>query len=400
MGQQESKTSPQGIAYKDGVLSMPHKSPLVMEDVLELVKELSENPKYENVTELDLTNKWMAPDAAEPLMIFLQTNTSITRMDVGNSSLYKGVGEMLAKNRSITDLNLRSNTLGSKGLGTLIETGLLKNASLKSLDLESNNIRELDSSYGSHSGSNENLTTYLTVNQSLLSLNLATNFLGDASITSIMKVLISRNFTLKAINLASSNLSVQGCESIGEMLSKNKSLTYLDLAANRFGDQGLAKITAGLKKNTSLKYLGLRETDLITMPGLAEVLKENNTLDTLVLSVNNIWEYLDPVIVSLSYNTGLERLIISSCWTNNNHCMSIANMLAKNKTLKEIDLGDNQGITSFGGDSLIEALTNKNTTLVDLYIYHSSFPRAKIQQIENLTRKNQKRLEEKSEKKK
>ncbi|RLN31817.1 hypothetical protein BBJ28_00022082 [Nothophytophthora sp. Chile5] len=134
----------------------------------------------------------------------------------------------------------------------------------------------------------------LAFTHSLRSLNLSRNDLDDAT-GKWLALLLKRNTTLSRLELESNCLGPLAVKDIAEALSGNESLEYLNLESNPLTDDekdfsGVAALGSMLTKNTTLRTLNLWRTRLGSEGGkqLALGLAQNNTLVCLDMGNNRI----------------------------------------------------------------------------------------------------------------
>ena len=144
-------------------------------------------------------------------------------------------GATQAKNSSLLEVNLRTNSLGQKGaLG--IAKGLFKNSFLAVVHLRYNNIGD----YGAKS-----IAATLMNNTTLTEVDVARNRIGFEGAEALMKSL-THNQTLRHLNLQRNSISDQGGLALGITLKVNTSLTHLDIMDCGVGDIGAVSIFESL----------------------------------------------------------------------------------------------------------------------------------------------------------
>ncbi|XP_072548814.1 NACHT, LRR and PYD domains-containing protein 12-like [Salminus brasiliensis] len=146
--------------------------------------------------------------------------------------------------------------------------------------------------------------------------------------------------------LASCNLGVKTCETLGSVLKlKNSSLKELDLSNNDLQDSGVELLSAGLKSShckLQILRLSLCNLGIKTCETLGSVLTlENVCLKELDLSNNDLQDSgVELLSAGLkSSHCKLQILRVSGCMVTEEGCSSLATALSSNPShLKELDL--------------------------------------------------------------
>jgi Ran GTPase-activating protein (RanGAP) involved in mRNA processing and transport len=148
---------------------------------------------------------------------------------------------------SLTDLNLRNCGGNAKAIEKLMEA-LKSNKTLINLDLNQNDIGTEGAEY---------LADALSVNKKLKQLNISECNIGSDGSISIFKNLTNNN-TIEILNISDNNIGDSGSEAIGNFLKSNVTLKHLDVQENRITTEGVSLISKGLTKNKTLIFLGFR----------------------------------------------------------------------------------------------------------------------------------------------
>ena len=228
----------------------------------------------------------------------------------------------LCSNRSVTDLNLADNRIGS------------------SHDV-SVSFRRL-----------------LSSNNRLLRLDLSHNPLGfqcrpapssSSRVTSAIAMGLVLNTNLRSLSLSDCGLQPKGVESLGRALLTNSSLRELDISRNsgvtRYGAVALGK---GLEVNTGLEILNAKgcSIGMCGATALAKMLRVNKTLTDLNIG-GNPHDKRDAAVqcygalaisLALRANTTLKALHMPSSGIEEAGATYMAHMLAVNTTLLTLDL--------------------------------------------------------------
>ncbi|CAM9742340.1 unnamed protein product [Chrysoparadoxa australica] len=252
------------------------------------------------VTEhLDLASTGISQDAGMMIGRMLRHKTLVLGyLNLENNALGRvGANDLfwaLRRNRSITSLDLSSNTLGPlfgtaadelEEYGTAISSALSLNQTIQSLDLGSNAIS---------AECGVSLTDSVRNNKSLSCLQLEHNSLDDDAAAKIgLKLHLDKQ--LSFVNLSSNNIGWQGGLDLAQALCHNKRLLHLDLSHNHLGDTGShisvgEEFASALMKNASLTLLDLEENRLGPHAGkaIAKALQRNCTLINLNMRNNRL----------------------------------------------------------------------------------------------------------------
>ena len=166
--------------------------------------------------------------------------------------------------------------------------------------------------------------------------------LTSMSFTGIVARVKENDENVKGIRSVETHFGWEAAKIIAGALTCNTYVTYLRLG-NNIGDVGAEALARMLEHNTTLKVLDLSGNSSITARGvtfLANALKKNTTLTTLILSMTNVKQKA---------------------------CVALSSMLAVNKTLTTLDVSCNN-IGDRGVKSLFEFIRNSNHSLTTLSI--------------------------------
>ena len=158
-------------------------------------------------------------------------------------------------------------------------------------------------------------------------------------------------------------------------LTCNTSVTYLRLGKN-IGDGGAEALARMLEHNTTLKVLDLNGNSSITARGvtfLANALKKNTTLTTLILSMTNVKQKACVALSSmLAVNETLTTLDVSCNNIGDRGVKALLEFIRKsNHSLTTLSIANNR-ITSAGANVLAETVRD-NTTLTSIDISNNNF---------------------------
>lgn len=206
----------------------------------------------------------------------------------------------------------------------------------------------------------------------LRKLNLSSNDMSLVTTEIADLVLINRSLTI--LKLDGCELSKDAIVKVGEALMRNNTLVHISLEANYGGDEGAGAIAGSIRINkfSKLKILKLRNNEItgVGVNGLAGALKENKVLKHLDLSKNSISEALRDLGESLKVNNTLEVLELEDCNILPIHILEFTETFAKNKTLMELNLSDNEFLSQYSNAVLTKLF---ESTLISLNLSECSF---------------------------
>ena len=259
------------------------------------------------------------------------------------------IAELLFTNTTITNLDLRHNGIGPKGLATLIQPLLSANTTLRVLCLKDNHLTQKSCS------SIESLIRHC---KSLEELHLGHNTISHRGIGHLAEEII-RSPHLKNLNLSHNHLGHKGMAKLAkELQAAPHEIEVLDLACNQAGDMGMQAIMGLLLHDKKIQKLGFASNDLGTSSGgmWCSILKHNYTLIELSLGGNQLGnEGVIDLATGLWENLSLVRLELNWNQIGDKGGRAIAEVLKKNGKLQILDLNGNK-ISRDGGVALAQAL--------------------------------------------
>ncbi|XP_078288260.1 NACHT, LRR and PYD domains-containing protein 3-like [Rhinoraja longicauda] len=272
---------------------------------------------------LGLTNFGLTGSGADDLVSALNTNTSLTELELGGNNLgdfgvkcvsaalgnpvckiqrleldsvgltYSGAKDLasaLRANPSLKELKLSANKLGDSGVKQV-------SAALRNPDCKIQRLG-LDSVGLTYSGA-EDLASALSTNSSLTELIIGDNALGDSGVKLVSAALRKPDCKIQKLGLNNVGLTNSGAEDLASNLSTNTSLTELHLADNNLGDSGVKLVSAALgKSDCKIQILGLRTVGLTDSGAedLASTLSTNPSLTELNLGYNSFTDLSVPAL--------------------------------------------------------------------------------------------------------
>eukprot|EP00808_Paulinella_micropora_P019812 g24179.t1 len=394
-------------------------------------------------TSLDLSSKGFGPAEAAISGEFLKVNKVLQHLSCSNNRIgadgVKKVAAALKDHPSITSVDLRDNKLSVES-GLALAVVAKQNHRIKQMcgiplgSLCDNKTRYLYLSSESV-GPTEAviLAEFLKVNNTLTSLNLNGNAIGDAGAQAIGEGLQeNKECKLETLDISDNAFGPKGAAAIAAMLMVNqsierigiqgnyipvapfregqktemalsgkgydnlsaiiiaslllvnKSISVLELAHNKLGSDGAAAIGKALQDNKVCKLESLDiSANKIGEEGaqhMAKALEVNKSLKELILGTNGIGpESAKAIAAALEVNTVLQQLGNGENRIGNEGARAFAAALKVNKTLKTLSLGRNN-IWEQVATHIASAL-KVNTTLLYLNISENRIGSAGAQAI-------------------
>ena len=183
--------------------------------------------------------------------------------------------DMLATNKSLTELNMRECSIWGEGVVCLAKA-FEKNSTLKKFSITHNPI----GSEGAVA-----FAGMLATNKSLTELDMwGCNIQGEGTV-SLVKAL-ETNSTVREFHISFNPIGSEGAVAFADMLATDKSLTEVSMRQCDIQKEDAAAFASMLKKNQCLKTLNLYDNNVGVKGALEliESLKHNTTLEKLVLS--------------------------------------------------------------------------------------------------------------------
>ncbi|XP_006868383.1 PREDICTED: NACHT, LRR and PYD domains-containing protein 12 [Chrysochloris asiatica] len=336
-------------AYSEHLAAALHNNPNLIELVLyhnalgsRGVKLLCQGLRHPNckLQNLRLKRCHVSSSACEDLAVAVTTNKHLMRMD------------------------LSRNSLGLPGM-KLLCAGLrhpkcrLQMIQLRKCQLEAGACQEISS--------------VLSNNQHLIELDLTGNALEDQGLKLLCQGLKHPTCQLQTLWLKICRLTAGGCEDLSSVLSMNQSLRELDLSLNDLGDLGVLLLCEGLRhpkcKLQTLR-VGICRLGSAACEGLAAVLQANHHLQELDLSFNDLGDQgIRLMCEGLRHPTcRLQKLWLDSCGLTARACEHLSSTLGVNQTLTELYLTNN-ALRDTGVRLLCKTLSHPRCKLRVLWLF-------------------------------
>jgi hypothetical protein len=171
------------------------------------------------------------------------------------------------------------------------------------------------------------LNTLLLAQNSLISLNLSENLIGNHHFHVLLKGFTGNN-SITELNLSGNNLGDAAAAELGELLAEKHSiLTKLNLNNNNISAAGAKSLASALKINSTLQDFNL-SLNCVENSGLEAL------ISALIGNKNNNLQYLDLNSCSININNsaaGLDLLeILSKLWNSPNNKVISLNLACNN----------------------------------------------------------------------
>ncbi|XP_051547624.1 NACHT, LRR and PYD domains-containing protein 3 [Myxocyprinus asiaticus] len=259
---------------------------------------------------------------------------------------------------SLRELDLRNNDLQDSGLKLL-------SAGLKSPHCTLEILRFAACRFTGQCC--ESLSSALQSSKSLRELDLSNNDLQDSGVKLLSDALKSPHCTLEILRFADCRFTGQCCESLSSVLQSSNSLRELDLNNNDLQDSGVKLLSTGLKSPQCtleiLRFAACRLTGQCC-ESLSSALQSSKSLRELDLSNNDLWDSGVKLLCDAlkSPLCTLEILRIAACRFTGQCCESLSSVLQSSNSLRELDLSNND-LQDSGVKLLSDVLKSPHCTL-------------------------------------
>ena len=178
---------------------------------------------------------------------------------------------------------------------------------------------------------------------------------------------------VRTLNMTTNNITERGAATLAEMLKENRTLEQLDVNHNSIGDGGATALAEMLKENRTLQQLNvsLNSIGVGGATALAEMLKENRTLQQLNVMHNSIGVGGASALAEmLKENRTLQQLDVNLNSIGVGGATALAEMLKENRTLQQLDVSGNS--IGEGGATALAEMLKENRTLQQLDVNSNS----------------------------
>ncbi|XP_061468742.1 uncharacterized protein LOC133377971 [Rhineura floridana] len=269
-------------------------------------------------------------------------NCKLQTLLVGTSELTLAccgdLASVICTGQTLTELALEYNKLEDSGVRLLCEGLKQPNCKLQKLRLAQCNVTP---------ASCRDLSSALTVNQTLTELDVECNRLGDSGVKVLCEGLKHPHGKLQILNLFNCDITAACCGDLASVLSSNQTLTELYLGCNKLGNSGVKLLCEGLKHpKCKLQKLCLCESE-ITAAGCGEIssaLSTSHTLEDIDLWNNTLEDSgMRLLCEGLKHpDCKLQILSLCNCKFTAACCGDLCSVLSTNQSLKKLKLEGNQ----------------------------------------------------------
>ncbi|XP_072356571.1 NACHT, LRR and PYD domains-containing protein 3-like [Scyliorhinus torazame] len=296
----------------------------------------------QSLTDLNLGNNKLGDSGVKQLCLALgNPGCKIQKLGLGAVALTNSCAESLVDalrtNQSLTDLDLSVSNLGDSGV--ILLSMALRNPDCKIQKLSLWNAGLTDSCV-------EDLASALSKNRSLKDLNLGSNNLGDQGIKLLSAALRNPDCKIQKLELYNNALTHCCTGDLACALSTNQSLTDLNLGNNKLGDSGVKLLCLALgNPDCKIQKLGLGAVALTNScaESLVDALRTNQSLTDLDLSVSNLGDS-GVILLSMALRNPdckIQKLSLWNAGLTDSCVEDLASALSKNRSLKDLNLGLN-----------------------------------------------------------
>ena len=227
------------------------------------------------------------------------------------------IGKMLYHNKSITSVDLGSNSIGDEGVEKLVEH-LKSNKTIKHLGLSSNNITSNGAVYLSKLFS----LNHTTVN----SIELGRNPLKDEGVDLILQ---SITITMEYVGLYHTGMT-SSCSSVSTVLHKIKSISFTP-------PDNCDGISDSLADTTVLEELVLRDGSDTANHTMISGINRNNSIKKLKFVRGQLHhQTLSDLVEVIKINKIITELVIWYVDVSPSDCLLLADVLTVNTSVKEM----------------------------------------------------------------
>lgn len=289
------------------------------------------------------------------------------------------VGNALAKNKWVTQLDLCHNHISDQGAIEIAQI-LKVNDIIQNVNLSCNEITDIGgiaiaSAFIPYANPTGQPSQW---NRSVYYLNLSGNLLGNDALVALANAAACHR-DLTKVDLTNNQIGGVGCKALARSMERNPLCTFL-LGANKLGDEGAIHFASALSRfggKGSQAVIALYNNDISKggAEALGAVLETNDFIMDLNLSWNTLGYKGSEALLSRMLPPGknvVRTLNLAHNCLGDEGAFEVAKVIEANlETLTRINVNNNE-IRDAGGAALAAA-TSKNTFLLQLYATNNEF---------------------------
>ncbi|XP_078276899.1 NACHT, LRR and PYD domains-containing protein 3-like isoform X2 [Rhinoraja longicauda] len=288
---------------------------------------------------LRLWNNKLGDSGVKLLSVALREPTcKIEELQLGANNLTASCTEDLASalsgNQSLLVLDLNNNQLGDSGIKNLSVVLMKPACKIKKLSMRANGLT---------AACVKDLSSALSINQSLTTLSLGINMLGDAGVRQLAKALCR----MEKLELDDNNLSACCTEDFASAVCTYQSLRALNLSKNDLGDSGIKIVSAALRKSDQqLEQLQLWSVGLTAScaEDVASVIRISSSLMVLDLGGNKLGDLGMKILCDAMKANQYSKIKKLQFWKNeltDSCAVDLACALLKVQSVQKLNLKSN-----------------------------------------------------------
>ena len=362
----------------------------------EIASALHENQTLQT---LNISCNNIQVDGAIAMAKALHENKALQYLYISNNNILDNgviaISECIKKNSKLQELVISGNNISSKGAKQLAEAVKI-NTTLRSLDISNNKISndgvKFISDYLKHNctlkelnlSENEitnegviELSEAIRINMTLLKLNMSKDWITTDGILKFLETINNGKCVIQSLNITHNNVTKSGLIKIEQSIKKLSFPLEVIASWNEIKDENVAVLKSTIKclsynsHNESIESSDIKEDEWplhnilnveYRAAFLCDCLKEDNTLQSLKISRNNIFtdesgRIANVVMMTkaIQINTTLQKLDMSNNSISDHGAAAISDSLKINVSLQELDLAGNK-ITTEGAKEIAEAI--------------------------------------------
>lgn len=193
--------------------------------------------------------------------------------------------------------------------------------------------------------------------------------------------MLSRNQTLRTIDLADNNININGAMELARGLSNNQHVTKINFGYNSFRDIGTTALSDMLKSNTTITEVDLERNDIGARgaASIGDMLRSNGSLRVINLSNNNIGSEGAALLFDGLVASNVVAIDLSYTNIGTEGVRALVKCLETNQTLTEINISNNN--IDDEGALLLAYELNKNISITNINLSNNQFTDACIESL-------------------